>query len=238
MPESAWSSFLFVGLPYVAVATLVAGTIVRWRRDRFSWSALSSQVLESRVLAWGSVPFHFGILVVLAGHVVPVLLPGAWQALASGPTFLAVVEAVGLAGAIAACAGLAVLIFRRMSTPRLRPAASVMDAVVLALLLAQVATGIGVATLHRWGAVWSAATTTPYLWSLVTLRPDASLVAGLPPLVKVHLTGAWILAIVFPFSRLVHVLTFPFGYLFRAPQRVVWAAARRAGTPREEHRFR
>ncbi len=224
MLDRAASPFLFVGLPYLAAATLVVGTILRWRRDRFSWSALSSQVLESRLLAWGTIPFHAGIVLVFVGHLLPALFPSVWQRLAGRPAWLAAVETVGLAGALAAGAGLAVLIFRRSATPRVRAAGSVMDAVVLALLIGQVGLGIAVATLHRWGSVWSAGTTTPYLWSLLTLRPDPSLVEGLPTLVKAHLTGAWILAIAFPFSRLVHMLSLPLGYLVRPPQRVVWSS--------------
>lgn len=237
MYDSATSQFLFVGLPYVAIATLLVGTILRWRRDRFSWSALSSQVLESRLLAWGTVPFHAGLVVLLAGHVLPLLFPSTWQRLMGRPGWLATVETIGLAAALAAGAGLAVLIVRRSTTGRIRAVSTVMDAIVLGVLLVQVATGIDVATRHRWGSVWSTGTTTPYLWSLATLRPDASLVDGLPVLVRVHLSGAWILAIVFPFSRLVHMLSFPLGYLARPPQRVLWAARYRKA-PEPERRTR
>ncbi|HLE85389.1 MAG TPA: respiratory nitrate reductase subunit gamma, partial [Thermoanaerobaculia bacterium] len=190
---SPFDLFLFVGLPYLALAVLVAGSIVRYRRDRSSFSARSSQFLESRRLLWGSVPFHLGILILLIGHLVPFLAPGLWAALTAREGFLYAVEAIGVAAAVLAAVGLAVLLVRRVTSGRLQPVSGVLDVVVVGLLLAQVAVGLGVALGHRWGAAWSPATTTPYLWSLLTLRPDVSYVAPLPPLVKLHLAGAWVI---------------------------------------------
>jgi nitrate reductase gamma subunit len=224
---SPFDLFLFVGLPYLALAVLVAGSIVRYRRDRSSYSARSSQFLESRRLLWGSVPFHLGILILLVGHLIPFLAPDLWAALTAREGFLYAVEAIGVAAAVLAAAGLAVLLVRRVTAGRLQPVSGVLDVVVVGLLLAQVAVGLGVALGHRWGAAWSPATTTPYLWSLLTLRPDVSYVAPLPPLVKIHLAGAWVIFLLVPFTRLVHFFSVPLGYLTRPFQKVVWATSRR-----------
>lgn len=223
MPDA----FLFVGLPYLAFVVLVAGSVYRYRANPFSYSALSSQFLESRGLPWGTIPWHAGILILLVGHVIPVLAPGAWQALVSFPPFLIAVEALGVAAAVLAIVGLFVLMVRRVTTARLQQISSSFDVIVLLLLLAQLGTGLGVALLHRWGAQWSVGTTTPYLWSLVTLRPDLDLVRGLPPLMKVHLVGAWIVFMLVPFTRLVHMFSIPLAYLTRPMQRVLWVNPRR-----------
>jgi nitrate reductase gamma subunit len=89
-----------------------------------------------------------------------------------------------------------------------------------------VAIGFLLAMLHRWGAVWSARTTTPYLWSLVTLQPDPAFVAGAPLLLTLHLGAAWIVLALIPFTRLMHLFFVPVGYLRRPPQRVVWSSAK------------
>lgn len=219
--------FLFAGLPYLAVALLVVVSVVRYRRDRFSYSSLSSQFLESRRLLWGSVPFHAGILVLLVGHLLPLLMPATWIQLTAHPPFLYAVEAVGVAAAVLAAVGLAVLLVRRVTSGRLQAVSSVLDVVVVGLLLAQVAVGLGVALGHRWGAAWSAGTLTPYLWSLVTLRPDVAQAAAMPPLVQLHLVGAWAIVLLLPFSRLVHLFSLPLGYLTRPYQKVVWTNPRR-----------
>ncbi len=228
-------TFLFVGMPYLAVVFLILGSYLRYRSDRFGFSALSSQILESRLLPWGSIPWHAGILIVLVGHLLPLLAPGPWQALVSEHAVLVVVEAVGLGAALAAGIGLTLLLVRRVLGAPLQRVTSVLDLVVVGLLLAQVALGIGVAHAHRWGASWSAGTTTPYLWSLLTLQPRPALVTGLPALVQVHLVVAWLIFLLVPFSRLVHLFSIPVGYLVRPYLKVIWASRRRLDLAVEEH---
>ena len=63
--------------------------------------------------------------------------------------------------------------------------------------------------------------------SVVALRPDPMFVGGIPRVVMWHLAGAWVVVALLPFTRLVHMLTFPFRYVFRPPQRVVWLRERR-----------
>jgi len=131
-------------------------------------------------------------------------------------------EGTGAALALWALIGLVVLIWRRLSHPRIRAVSTAMDVVVLLLLLLQVATGLWTAASYRFGSYWFAGVMTPYLWSLLTLRPRPELLANLAWPIKVHVTGFFVLLAVFPFSRLVHMVTLPLGYLIRPWQIVVW----------------
>ena len=210
---------LMIGLPYAAIALFIAGVIWRYRNP-LTITARSSQLLESRWLAFGAVPFHAGVVTLFLGHLIPLLIPSQWQALVSNRTALLVVETLGSAAGLLCLIGLVILFARRLT---LRAASPLADFVVVAILIAQVVLGLGVATMHRWGAVWSARTTTPYLWRIVTLQPDASLVAGVPLLVTLHIAGAWIVLALVPFTRLVHMFALPLRYLTRPPQRVVWS---------------
>ncbi len=72
-------------LPYVVFVVLVGGTVWRWRYDQFGWTTRSSQLYESRLLRLGSPLFHFGILVVLIGHVIGLLIPESWTDAAGLP---------------------------------------------------------------------------------------------------------------------------------------------------------
>lgn len=217
---------LMIGLPYAAIAVFIAGVIWRYRNP-LPITARSSQMLESRWLAFGAVPFHAGVVTLFLGHVIPLLIPTQWQALVSNRSALLVVETLGSAAALLCLIGLVILFVRRIA---LRTPSPLLDFIVLAVLIAQVALGLGVATMHRWGAIWSALTTTPYLWSIFTLQPDASLVAGMPLLVTLHIAGAWIVLALVPFTRLVHMFALPLRYLTRPPQKVVWStpSARRS----------
>ncbi|MBI2431600.1 MAG: respiratory nitrate reductase subunit gamma [Candidatus Hydrogenedentes bacterium] len=219
--------FLFAGLPYIALVTLVGGTIYRYRSNRFSYSALSSQFLEKKTLLWGSVPWHLGVFILLIGHLIPIFLPGLWRSLMVNQAFLLLVESAGIAAAILCLFGLSVALVRRLTVAKVQAVTSPMDLVVLGLLLFQVLLGLGVAMAHRWGAVWSTQTTTPYLWSLLLLQPNLDLVANLPPMVRLHLVSAFVLVLLVPFSRLVHMFSVPLAYLWRAPQIVIWNNPRR-----------
>ncbi len=47
---SALDLFLWVGLPYVALAVFVLGHVWRYRYDKFGWTTRSSQLYENRLL--------------------------------------------------------------------------------------------------------------------------------------------------------------------------------------------
>ncbi len=220
-------AFLFVGLPYIALIVAVLGCVWRARYSRFSLSARSSQFLEDRQLLWGSAPWHIGIIVVLLGHIVAGFLPQVWSSLLTVPGALTAIETIGAACSLLAIAGLSLLIYRRITSARVQAVTAPMDLVLVALVLAQIGVGLMSAIHFRYGAAWSTGTVVPYFWGLITLSPDLSYVVDLPMLFKLHLIGAWLVILLLPFSRLMHVLAVPVHYVWRAPQLVVWNNARR-----------
>ena len=214
--------FLYGVFPYLALTLAIVGSIWRYFSNRFSYSSLSSQFLENRQLFWGSVPWHYGILVILTGHLVAFLIPRSVLAWNGHPWRLYVLEASALAFGFLTLWGLIALIFRRLSNSRIRVVTSPMDLVLLLALLVQVVAGLWVAIFFRWGSSWYAAFAVPYLKSLFTLSPDISLVSNLPFMAEVHIIGAFVLLLLLPFTRLVHLLTFPITYLWRPYQVVIW----------------
>lgn len=215
-------TMLFAVFPYVAVVLAVVVGISRYFGDRFSFSSLSSQFLENRALFWGSVPFHYGILLVLLAHLLALVFPAQWAALIAEPIRLYVLEVTGLALGALALVGLAVLIVRRLRQPRVLVVTSAADWVLLAILFGQVALGFWVALVYRWGSDWYLHTAVPWLISLGSLSPQVEYVTALPWAVKLHMLGGFVLVAVFPFTRLVHLVTFPVTYLWRPWQVVIW----------------
>jgi len=220
-------TFLLIGLPYLAIVTCVAATVVRFRNQRFTFSALSSQFLEHRTLRWGSAAWHIGIILILGLHFVVFLVPGLWRSLVANTTFLVTIETVGIAASIACLVGLVVLIGRRLVSSRVQAVTTPTDLIVQALLLVQIGLGLATALQYRWGSAWAAGTVVPYLWSILTFQPDPTFVAEMPHLVKAHIAVAWVIIALIPFSRLVHVFSLPLLYLVRAPQVVVWSNLQR-----------
>ncbi len=215
---------LFVVLPYLAFIIFFLMTIYRYRAETFSYSSLSSQFLENQQHFWGLVPFHYGIIIVLTGHLVAFLFPKEILVWNSVPIRLYILEVSALVFGILTFVGLVAILIRRQTEPKIRVVTSRADWIVLFLLVVQVFSGLYVSIFNGWGSSWFAAIVTPYFWSLITFNPDMSAIAAIPWTVKIHIICAFVMIAFFPFTRLVHILVVPNPYLWRKPQMVRWYA--------------
>ncbi|HKZ83709.1 MAG TPA: respiratory nitrate reductase subunit gamma [Anaerolineae bacterium] len=213
---------LFVVFPYLCVIIAVGMGIYRYFNDRFSYSSLSSQFLENRALFWGSVPWHYGVIIILTAHLLAFLFPAQWADLIAPQFRLYALEITGLALALVTILGLALLIVRRLRNARAFAVTSRRDWLLLTLLLIQVGLGFWIALVYRWGSDWYLHTAVPWINSLLAFNPQIQYVTALPWVVKLHLLGGFLIILLFPFTRLVHMVTFPITYLWRAYQVVIW----------------
>ena len=229
MNLSALDLLLFVVFPYVALFTAIAGMAYRYWFQPRTISSFSSQLLESRQQFWAVVLFHYGVLATLVGHAIGLFLPRQVLAWNAQPMRLYVLEVVAIALGTTAFLGIALAIRRRVSSARLWAVTSKSDWLLLALLFLQLLSGVAIALLLPWGAYWYHASAVPYLRSIFAFRPDASYVAAMPLIVKLHVTGAWLLVLLIPFTRLAHMLVAPLAYIVRKPQLVRLNVARSLG---------
>ena len=211
--------FLFAAFPYLAFALAVGGVFYRYRMMGQTVTARSSQLLEGRLLFWGSVPWHHAILAILLAHLLATLFPESWAVVLGSPVRLYVLEVTGMALGGLAVLGILLLLVRRAG---LAHATTAMDWVVLLALALQAATGLYIAFSLRWGSDWYLQTASPWLASLARLSPQIDRMAVLPPVVKLHAVNAFVLLALMPLSRLVHATTIPLSYLWRPPQLVIW----------------
>jgi nitrate reductase gamma subunit len=226
-------NLLYIIFPYTAATLAVVVTVQRLVRRPFTYSSLSSQFLEGDELFYGSVPWHFGILLVLTGHVIGFAIPRQvlwWNGV---PARLYILETTALLFGLLAFVGIVGLIVRRLTSARIRAVTSVMDIVVLLVLLIQVGLGVYTALFYRWGSSWYATSAVPYLRSLFLLQPDLKMIAPLPMAVKAHIVNASVFVAIVPFSRLVHMLVPPIHYLWRPYQIVIWNWDRRRNRPHQ-----
>ena len=217
-----WNQLFFVVIPYISVTLFIAVTIYRSIFRPFTVSSLSSQLLERKKLYWGSIPFHYGIVLILLTHLLALIFPKwllLWNAV---PIRLYLLEFTGFVLGLWCFVGLIVLLWRRVSAPNIRAVTTPMDLVVLLLLLVSVITGVLIASGYRFGSTWFTGVFTPYLWSLFRLNPDIFYVIAMPWMVKLHIVNAFLIIGFFPFTRLVHILVVPNPYLWRRTQIVRW----------------
>lgn len=215
--------FLFHVYPYVCFTVFMAGSLIRFDQNQYTWKSDSSQLLRAGLLRWGSNLFHFGILFLFFGHMVGLFTPhsvyGVFMSAATKQT-LAVV-AGGAAGMVC-FVGLTMLLYRRVFDPRIRLTSHRTDIAILVILWVQLV--VGLITLpfswqHADGSVMLILA--DWAQRIVTLRPvDASALANLPWPYLFHVVFGMTIFLLFPFSRLVHVWSgfATVTFLFRAPQ--------------------
>jgi len=206
----AFLNYLFYGIyPYIALAVLAIGSIIRFDREPYSWRSGSSQLLRRKQLIWGSVLFHVGVLFIFFGHLVGLLTPIAlFDALgiSHGAKQLLAIIAGGVAG-VMAIIGATMLIHRRFFDPRVRAASNFSDNMVILLLWVQLALGLA---------------TIPLSQGIFTFQADASShIIDVHPIFKAHLFLGLTILLIFPFTRLVHMLSVPVRYLWRGGYQIV-----------------
>jgi nitrate reductase gamma subunit len=214
--------FFFIIIPYLALLSLIAASIVRYFFNGFKVSSLSSQILESRILFYGSRPFHWGIVTLLFGHLIGFLIPAGVLAWNHKPARLYVLEIAALAFAFLAITGLLLLLYRRTKIKRLRIVTTKMDIFVYIILIFAIISGIYTAFFYRWGSSWFAVVLAPYLRSVLLFNPDITAVTALPMAVKIHVIVSFILLGMIPHTRLIHMLVYPLHYFWREYQVVIW----------------
>jgi len=118
------------------------------------------------------------------------------------------------------------LIYRRINNKRLTVVTSFADWMVLFLLTLQISLGLYVAiSSEAIGSAWFISTMVPWLQSLIFGTPNYQAVASLGNsnwLYALHFINGMVLIALIPFSRLGHLLLYPFRYMWRKYQVVVW----------------
>jgi len=205
---------VFTVFPYLCLTTFVVGHAYRYVTDRYHWNARSSEFLEKKSLFYGSVLFHWGIVLTFLGHVSGLLIPQRYLDLAgiNAQSHLVIAFWSGLAVGLAAFIGALVLLYRRLTTPRVQAAGTLNDVITIGGLVFVIGAGVYNVIFGRYNVLYSVG---PWIRGIVTLTPDPSLMLEVPLSYKLHVLSALALLGFSPFSRLVHIWSAPFSYAFR-----------------------
>lgn len=217
--------FLFQIYPYICLGVFIVGTLTRYERSQYTWRAGSSQLLRKRSLVWGSTLFHVGVILLLMGHFVGLLMPeGLTLALGITPAqhqMLAVV-AGGIFGTTAFI-GLTILMIRRFFDARIRKTSAFSDDFIVVLLWIQLCLGLStipISLAHPDGA--HMANLAKWVQHIITFRGDALVyLQGMEWIYLAHLILGMTLFLVFPFTRLIHIISAPIFYVWRPGYQIV-----------------
>lgn len=205
---SALDEFLFGIYPYICLAVLLVGSLIRFDREPYSWKSDSSQILRSGQLRLGSNLFHYGVIVVILGHFVGFLLPETLVRWMMSPTqhLLLAMVVGGLAGVIAII-GMTILIHRRLYDRRIRGNSRKWDIAIVVMLWLQLALGLAtvpVSAQHLDGGEFERIVA--YVQSIVYFQGgSATILLGIPWVYKTHILLGFTIFLLSPFTRMVHI---------------------------------
>jgi len=217
--------FLFGTFPYIALTILLVGSVARYERDPFTWKSSSSQLLRRKQLIWGSILFHVGVLIILAGHLFGLLLPiELYDAFGVSHTLKQLLAAAGggIAGVFALLGGL-MLAHRRLTDARVRATSSFADTAIILILIVQLLLGIATVPVSL-GHLDGHEMAKLMAWANGIVSFDGSAagyIADVNIIFKTHIVLGLVIFALFPFTRLVHMLSAPVRYLWRPGYQIV-----------------
>lgn len=231
-----FNTLLFGIYPYIALTILILGSIIRYDRDPYTWRAGSSQLLRRKQLIWGSVLFHLGVLFIFAGHFVGLLTPMfVWDTLGVPHVYKQVLAASagGIAG-LMGIIGATMLVHRRLFDARIRATSSFSDTLIIIVLWVQLLLGL-ISIPFSLRHLDAVEMTQLMNWAqgIFTFNPAAAgYMQDVGLIFKLHIFLGLTIFVLFPFTRLVHMLSAPIRYIWRGSYQIVRVRDRKAPTVR------
>ncbi len=218
-----WDNFFFIGLTYIAAVLFFGGIVYRgfsgimgryrgkwdWSvRGDYSWTTRSTGFFGRASIGPASLCLHWGIIILFFAHIAG-LVGGAYN-IASWVDFF---RWAGLGGGILFLYGRIWAFVRRVAFARVRAMSTPDDYIILLFLILISGFGLYQSAVEMvFGISYSVG---PWLGSIVRLQPDVSMIAGAPLVNKLHIIFALLFFAYLPFTKLVHIFSYPFGYITR-----------------------
>ncbi|PWB46440.1 MAG: respiratory nitrate reductase subunit gamma [Nitrosomonadales bacterium] len=218
-----WNNLLFGIYPYVCLSVFAIGSWIRFDREQYGWTSASSQLLSTGGMRWASNLFHIGVLAIFGGHFVGLLTPHSVFLKVMGDIehqYLAIVMGT-IFGALALIGGL-ILLVRRFTNRRISATSRSSDKFVLVWVMATLVLGLSTipVSIGHAGHGDPRVVTAMAEWiqSIMYLYPNPAYLEGVDTIFKMHVFFGMTVFLIFPFTRLVHIWSAPFGYLARSYQ--------------------
>lgn len=214
--------FWWVIFPYITGTIMIFGLLYRYAFRQLTWAAPSTNFLEKKWLRIGSPLFHYGIIFAFIGHVMGMVIPMEFYqslGISDHAYHIGAIWGGGLAGLMVVF-GLVILLIRKITIDPVRIKATFADFFTVLALLFVAGTGTYMTIIYNTTVVAYEYRETigPWFRSLFIFQPKYELMGGVPFIFKLHVVSAFALFASIPFTRLVHIFSFPIRYSARPPQ--------------------
>lgn len=205
------NSFLWGVYPYICITLFLVVPVIRMRMQPFTWSTRASGIFGAQVLGMASLSLHWGLFGLLVGH-----LAGFVGGLLGWESWVKFFFWVGLFAGFLALLGSVVALARRFHVAEVRAMSQIDDYVVHGFLVVIMSLALYQVVVDRlFGLAFTAA---PWLASVIHLTPQAELMASASVITKLHIFLALTFFAYFPFTKLVHMWSYPIQYAVRPYQ--------------------
>ena len=216
------NNFLFTYLPHIALAVMVFGLITRLVMANKTIQAESTQLLTDRKVILGSNLFHVGIIFVFFGHLTLFIPEELYHLIMTTETKRLIALSIGSFFGTMAIVGMSILITRRFFSPRISYQSSFADYFILILLFVEAGLGISAVVGTATSSIEQYAALGEWAQAVVTFQPNAGdLLADHTIQYKMHIVTGFLIFIIFPFTKLVHMLVLPYTYFLRKGYQLV-----------------
>jgi len=220
--ENYINNFLFTYFPHISIAVFWFGLITRIVMANKSIKASSTQLLADRQIRLGSNLFHIGIIAVFLGHFTLFIPEELYHLLMTTETKRIIALSMGSFFGLMAFAGMIILAGRRSTDQRMIRTSSFHDYFIIVLLLAEAGLGLFSVLTTAQSSVESYSALGVWAQRVITFQPDAgAIIAGHSIVYKIHIFIGLLIFMIFPYTKLMHLLVFPVVYFFRRGYQLV-----------------
>lgn len=214
--------FWWVIFPYITLTMMIFGLLYRYAFRQLTWAAPSTNFFEKKWLRIGSPLFHYGIIFAFIGHVMGMVIPMEFYqtlGISDHMYHTGAIYGGGFVG-LMVVVGLVILLIRKMTIDPVRIKAGFADYFSVLAVLFVAATGTYMTIIYNTTVVEYEYRETigPWFRSLFVFQPKYELMGGVPFIFQFHVISAFALFASIPFTRLVHIFSFPIRYPNRPPQ--------------------
>jgi len=216
------NNLLFTYFPLIALAIFWFGIITRLIMINKTVHADSTQFIADKKVKLGSNLFHVGIIFVFFGHLTLFIPEWVYHMVMTTETKRIIALTMGSFFGTMAVVGMSILIIRRFNAPRMKANSSILDYFIIILLLVEAVLGLTAVAGTATTPIEKYAALSEWAQAVVTFQPDAgAILINHSIQYKIHIVTGLFIFMIFPYTKLMHMLVYPFVYFLRSGYQLV-----------------
>ena len=209
------SQFVFGYFPYIALLIFIVGHFARYKYDHNLLETLTAKTPRSNIMHFANTMFHCGIIVVFFGHLFGLLTPEyLYTKLITTATKQSLTIIIGTCFGGMCFIGISIILYQRLFVATIRAKSKKSDICLLLIIYIQLCLGLysilsSTHNLHEQHIL----EVSTWIQNVITLQANnPHAIVSKPWVLQLHIFLGFILIMIFPFSKLIHIWHAPLKY--------------------------